>query len=1133
MVKFLLFCGMLSALDAVAQNSVFNTGQWYKFSVTSDGVYRIDYNTLQKAGINPSQINPKNIQLYTSQPGMLPQANNAQRISDPVQVAITIVGEEDGKFDTGDYILFYAQGPNIFSYNFKSGFWDYQKNLFSDKNYYFLTYSASPGKRLSARQNLAGNFPVINQFNDFACYENDLYNILHSGRQWFGEQFDQSLQLSIQFNVPGIVPNSVIKLTSHVMAQSTNPCSFNVSMNNASILTQPVAAWPNTEYGTKGVIQIDTVQFNEQSVQAAQKTNQLITYQFNKASPGLSVGYLDYVLFSLQRQLNLYNAQTQFVSVASTANANSTFQVGSVTASSLVWDVTNSLSAKLQPATFSNTQLTFSTNTDSLKKFVVFNPTQVSLPTVESAVANQNLHGITSADLLIITNTAWLAQAKRLAFHRQSQNQMSPVVVTTDAIFNEYAGGKPDFTAVRDFIRDVFKKSGGQLKYVTLFGRGSYDYKNRVLSNTNFVPIYESYNSLDPLASYSSDDYFGFLEDSEGAWPENPAVNYSLDVGIGRLPVKTLAEAQLVVNKLIDYETNSKRLTSWSNQFLFVGDSGDANLHQSSADQLATTIDQNYVDFSSKRFFADSYPAVSEPVGQRNPGAMKSLDLAIRKGYALVNYTGHGSEQLWSNEQFLTPDLVQRLENAPYYPLFITATCDFGRNDDPSIISSGELLLLQNGGGGIGLITTSRLVSSATNFPLNQAFYQSLFNKVNNSFRTIGSVFKDTKNNSLAGINNRNFSLIGDPAMKLILPNNQVVVNQIKTLSGVDTVRALSQVTITGQIQNNGTPLTNFNGTGFVTVYDKPQNLVTLGNPNNNTNPPAPPYSYSERDNKLFNGSFSIAQGSFQFDFIAPDNVISNYDKGKLSFYATTPDGATATGGYTNFIVGGVEPAPIPDTTPPTIKLFLSDSTFVNGGTVSSNTQLYAQLFDKSGINTASVNPQKDIIATLDNKWSYVLNDYYTANIDNFTKGTITYPLDTLRSGRHQLTLTASDTYNNTASSTINFIVAEGSGIVVTNFINYPNPFQSGLETIFQFNQTRAGEDLEATLTIFDLYGNIIATVNYSIPASTYEVKLGTWDGKNTDGTKFSPGLYVAHVSVRSLVDGTQNEQSTKLIIMN
>jgi len=1072
--------------------------------------------------------------MFTGQPGMLPQPNSAARVNDLTEIAITVSGEADGKFDGSDYILFFGQGPDTFSFNQQKNIFSYQNNLYTDKNYYFITISSTPGKRLSQSQSVSGSFPVINQFDDFAYYETDKYNLLNSGRQWFGEQFDQSLQLTIQFTIPGIVSNSTITLASQVMAQSITDCSFNVFFNNSSLLEQPIVAIPNTTYGIKGSIRVDTISFNESSVSAATQSSQQIKYQFNKGGPGISIGYLDYLLFSLKRSLALYGNQTNFTSSASTTNPVSTFQINSVTATDLIWNITNPFLVKNQAMQLNGSVFMFSTTTDSLKRFVVFDPAKVSPPNFESTVPNQNLHGITSADMLIITYPPLMAQATRLASYRQSHDQLNAQVISTDLIFNEYGGGKPDLTAIRDFIRDVYTKSSGQLKFVLLFGRGSFDYKNRVLDNTNFVPIYESYSSLDPLGTYSSDDYFGFLESNEGAWPENPAVNYSLDIGIGRIPAKSLAEAQTIVDKLIDYDTNPNRFGPWRKDFLFVADDGDFNIHENQADQLANSIEQTHIEFNTKKLFLDEYIQIMEATGQFSPDASKALDLAIREGVAVVNYTGHGSEQVWTQEQILTPALVQSWKNAPKYPLFVTATCEFGRNDDPLIISSAELAILQKGGGAIGLVTTARPVNSGTNFQLNQAFYQALFTKNNNMFRRLGDIMRDTKNNSLSGVSNRNFSLLGDPSMNLALPNNQVVVDQIKTLSGSDTLKALSQVSITAEIQKNGSKLSTFTGTANIILYDKIQNFVTLGDPDEIVNPPAPPYNFTQRANKLFEGSVSVQQGLFQFDFVIPDNLAAGFDTGKLSLYVGTGDGTEGTGANTNFLVGGLEVAPPPDTTPPVINLFMSDSTFVNGGTVGASTQLFATLADNSGINTASVNPQNDIIALLDNKWSYVVNDYYTADKNNFKKGTVVYPLDTLKNGKHTLSLTASDTYNNSSTTTISFIVTESSGIDIGDFGNYPNPFNSTNEsTTFYFTHTRAGEDLEATLVIYNLVGQALSSIDYSIPASPYQVNLGQWNGESADKIKYGPGIYVARLSVRSLADGSKNERAAKLIILN
>jgi len=1123
----------LISVSALCQSSVLSSGSWYKFSVTADGVYKINASLLQKAGINPAQIDPKAIRIFTGQVGMLPQANDSYRTKDLVEVAITVVGEEDGKFNSNDYVLFYAHGPDQHSYDTKRNFFSYQSNLYSTKNFYFLTISSSPGLRIADGSTPSGAFPVISQFDDFAFYENDQYNLLHSGRQWFGEQFDQSLQVALQADIPGIVPGSSIKMTSHVMAQSISNCSFNVSYNNTTVVTQQIPAVPNADFAIKGNITIDTISFNESSVSASSKSAQLIKYQFTKGTSGLSIGYLDYFLISVKKKLALYGDHTFFISSESLTNPFSTFQINSVSSTSLVWDVTNPLRAQNQTTQFNGGVSTFSTSTDSLKRFVVFDPAKISLPAFESKVSNQNLHGITAADLLIISHPSLLKEAARLGMHRQAHDLLTTVTVTIDAVYNEYSGGKLDPTALRDCIRDVYKRTNGTLKYVLLFGRGSYDYKDRVVSNTNLVPIYESYVSLDPLATYSSDDYYGFLEDNEGAWGEDPPVNYSMDVGVGRIPAKNVDEAQAVVDKLIDYDTNPNRFGPWRKNFLFVADDGDGDLHEGQSDQLAKNIEQNYAEFDAKRLFLDEFKQITKAIGQFSPDATKALDLAIRQGKVLVNYTGHGSERVWAQEQLLTPELVTSIKNGPKYPLFVTATCEFGRNDDPFIISSAELLLLQKKGGAIGLVTTARPVYSTSNFQLNQAFYEAMFTKINNQFRRLGDITRDTKNKSFSGVLNRNFSLLGDPSLKLAFANDQVVATSIKTAVGSDTLKGLSKVSIKGQIQNAGNLVSTFNGTVFVTLFDKMQSLKTLGDPSEAVTPPSPPYNYSERTNKLFQGSTVVSQGNFQLEVDMPRDLVSGMSNGKISFYAFQDDATEATGFASNFAVGGIEQTTTADTTPPEISLYLGDSTFVNGGTVGPNIRIFARLSDASGISITSIDPKNSIIATIDSKWAYSLNDFYESDTNKPQRGTVIYPLDTLKKGSHTLTLAASDTYGNRSTAVINFTVTEGSGIAVSDFSNSPNPFYATAETNFYFTHTRAGEDLQATLTIYDFSGRPLNDIQYSVSASDYTVDLGKWDGKNYQGIKIGPGIYVARLFVRSLADGSQSDRALKLIILN
>ncbi|MBL7872327.1 MAG: type IX secretion system sortase PorU [Cyclobacteriaceae bacterium] len=1105
-------------------NSVLSQGIWYKFSVTNDGVVKIDYNLLKSSGVNPDQIDPRNIKIFAGQQGMLPQAINKPRVVELTQIAIQVTGEADGKFNTGDQILFFGQGPDKYHYNIQRKVFDYENNLYSDKNFYFLTVGSEPGLRIANSENIAGSFPIIAEYEDLGYYETEKYNILKSGRHWFGEQFDASKEATIRFDVSGVVENSEIRMISHVMAQSIEVSSFQVSFNNNPVLTQPISQIPNTRYGIKGVVRADTITFNSNTVGAIGRDNQDIKYQFTKGSVGLSVGYLDFVSFAIKRKLAQYGDQTIFRSASSLSNAVSTFEITLSKPNSIVWDVTDPFSALNQQATPATDKIRFSANTEALKTFTVFHSANLKSPIFEEVVPNQNLYATIAPELLIITHPNFQTEAQRLANFKQTKSGISTTVVTINQIYNEYSGGKQDVTALRDFIRDLYIQPNSQLKNVLLFGRGSYDYKNRVLGNTNYVPIYESRNSLSPLETYGSDDYLTFLEPGEGEWTESPAQYHTMDVGIGRLPIKKLEEAKIIVDKLIDYQINPAAFGAWQNEIMFVADDGDFNIHNSQADQLANSIELLNSNYSTRKFFLDSFDQITKPSGQSSPSASKALDLAVKKGALIINFTGHGSERVWMDERILDETVIQTWKNAPRYPLFVTATCEFGRHDDPFQITSGELTVLQKKGGSIGLVSSTRPVNSSTNFTLNKAFYESLFTKENNKYRSLGVVFRNTKNNSISGVANRNFSLLGDPSMVLALADNEIVFDEIKTSAGSLELKGLSTVLVSGHIEKEAVPQTNFTGELSLTLFDKVENQTTKGDQNS-------PFNYSERSNMLFRGKSSVSQGAFNMQFIMPINISQDLFTGKFSAFASTKTGILASGNSLNNMIGDVESNPNGDTTPPSVQLFMGDTTFIAGGIVGPSTRIVARLYDESGVNISSVPTGNELTATIDDEETIILNDYYSADINTYKKGWVDFPLDGLQKGKHALTLSASDTYNNRKITRVDFIVTDGVQIQVEEFSNYPNPFSES--TTLEFTHTRPGEDLEAFITIYDLTGNLILKKTYEITTSQYRVTLGEWDGKSANGTKLGSGVYVGKVSIRSLLDGSKNEQFTKLIILN
>ncbi len=523
----------LQAGFCVAQSSVLKSGNWYKLGVETRGVYKITFDQFKQMGFNPGSTDPVKIRIYGNEGGMLPQANNAARPIDLREIAILIPGDTDGSFDKDDYILFFAEGPDKVRYDVGKNIFSYQSNLYSEKNYYYITVSEDAGKRLPTVENISGNYTQVASFEDYVYHEADEHNELKSGREWFGERYDATSTYAYNFDIGGIIDNSTLTLVSDVMAQSFNGSSFKVSFNRSLVGEQVVPVILNSQYTPKGNHDRDTLSFNAATVGAPGNVKQEILYEYIKSASGKNVGYLDFMLLNFSRKLSLYGDQTLFRSTASLEQEISTYTIENVPDNSSVWDVTDPSSVKQQVVQHTGNTVTFTASGEILKEFIVFNA-NIKSPELVSAVANQDLHGAAPANLIIVSHPSFLAEAERLAAHRQVHNNWSSIVVTPEMIYNEYSSGRQDVTAIRDFVKSMYDKDPGSLRSLLIMGKGSYDYKDRVTNNTNFVPTYESRNSLAPLRTYSSDDYFAFLEGHEGNWGESPLQNHTLDIGVGR-----------------------------------------------------------------------------------------------------------------------------------------------------------------------------------------------------------------------------------------------------------------------------------------------------------------------------------------------------------------------------------------------------------------------------------------------------------------------------------------------------------------------------------------------------------------------------------------------------------------------
>jgi len=1112
-------------------SSVLGVGEWYKIGINQTGIHALNKTYLQSLGINVNGIDPRTIKIYGMGAGMLAQRNNAFRYDDLPENAILIEGESDGKFDDGDRILFYGQGQSSkWNYNQSSKRYSHELNIYSDVTYYFITFGGIQGKRITNLPAGANANTQVTQFDQLYYYENELYNVIKSGRRWLGEEFSRVNTYSFPVNMGNVNTAEVVYFVSNVAARSFSPSSFSVSINQNNVFNQSI---PKVEPDYESPFAFDNRQETQLSVAGGNLT---VSYTYNIPIPG-SIGWLDFFELQSRNFLNQTSPQLLFRDSRSVAQGNtSEFMIPTGSPVS-IWDVTNSTNARAITVNFNGSIASFITGTDSLREFVSFTGAEFITPISGVKMGNQNLHSLPQADLFIITHNQFINEANLLAqFHRNNSN-LTAHVVTVDAIYHEFSSGAQDLSAIRDFLRMFYKRANTPQempKYLTILGRASYDFKNRVANNTNYVPSFQSIASFSPIGSYNSDDYFGFLDDGEGAWDSGNDANELLDIAIGRLPAQNNTQAQNMIQKIINYVQNPD-FGDWKTKLVFVADDEDFNTHLNGAETLANKATNDFKNYNVKKIYIDAYQEENTAGGARNPSAQSELVRAVEQGAMVVNYTGHGGEVGWTSERILNTDDINGWRNGKKLPLFVTATCEFSRFDDPSRTSAGEMVLLNPNGGGIALFTTVRLVFSSANDLLNGYF----FNRVGLDSigalnpKRLGEVMRLTKNDYFGtrnDNNSRNFTLLGDPAIFLAYPKHRVQTLSVQNnpVSSIpDTLKAFSKIAVSGRVvdaQNN--PLNQFNGVVYTTIYDKKTNYRTIG-----TNRTSTVQNFTMQNNVIYRGKASVVKGLFTFSFVVPKDISYEIGYGKISYLAEngTQD---AIGNYQNIIVGGTSDSIAADGIGPEIKLYLNDEKFVYGGITSENPTLIVKLKDENGINITGRGVGRDIGMTINNDVTKTtaLNDYYQAKLDSYQEGEARYKIDDLPQGKNTLTVRAYDVYNNSSDALLEFIVTNSQEVALNHVLNYPNPFTTN--TTFHFDHNKAGEPITVQIQIFTISGKIVKNLQTETISNGNHFDQLTWDGKDEFGDNIGKGVYVYKVKLKSTT-GKTAEEYQKLVILN
>lgn len=1107
-----------------ASNSVLRSGSWYKIAVSKTGVHKVTCTDLTAMGMSVNGLASAQLSVFGNGGAMLPEANGTARYDDLQELPIEMHDGGDGIFNEGDYFLFYAEGPHGWSYNAENQRFTHTFNLYDNAAYYFVNADAGIGtKRRIGETDNSGLTPnaTATTYTHYGFIESDQWCLGEAGRGWYGDRYDATTSYSYTLPLPSLITGSG-RLTVDVATASSSYSSFAITVNDNSLGNVSVP-------GTSGSFFAQTAIHDFSPTLPGGNNSVTITYSKPNTS---SSGYLNYLEWQFPCHLQLENTQTPFAFTGNIApNAITQYQVANMTSAAKVWDVTTLTGVSQMAGTLSGATFTFNAPTDNLRKFVAFTDNQCFSVTPVGSVTNQDLHGSSLADMVIVAHPDFLTQAERLAEFRRSNDGLSVKVVTPQQIYNEFSSGGQDITAIRDYMKMIYEKTqGGQPRYLLLFGRPSYDYRGIEGTCKLYVPNYQTKSNFNENNFRSNDDYFGILDDNDGEGSQG-----TVDVAVGRFPVTSLSQAKVAVDKTIAYAsreilgngTSYCNFGSWKNIATFVGDDEEGITHVLAADNAATNAEEANPGINIEKIYLDAYEQVTYSSSARYPEVTKAINNRMNAGCLLFAYFGHGGKNGWAHERIIELTDINKWANRYNHPWMVTLTCEFGWYDR-ALISPAELVFLNANGGAAGMITTSRVAFTVSNQHYGETLFSRIFDRDDHKPITIGEANRITKNECGGADDYRNMIYVmGDPAMRLAIPLYNVVTDSINGVSvntTLDTLRALSRVTISGHIEDNyGNFLPDFNGGLYPSVYDKKVTEHTLQN-----DPASQYFEFQVQKNILFKGNVTVKDGRFTFSFILPKDINYMYGPGKISYYARN-NHAEASGAFHDAIVGGMSDTPISDSKGPEIELFMNDENFVNGGTTNTSPTLLVKLKDDYGINTTGNGIGHDLIAIIDGKEQTVLNNYYEAERDSFNRGAVRYPYEKLAAGPHTVKVRAWDILNNVSESELEFVVVSDEGPVLDHVLNYPNPFTTN--TAFYFEHNLPGTELDILITIYTISGKVVKSINTKQVTEGFRSQPILWDGRDDFGDRLGRGTYLYRLKVRT-PDGQQAEKFEKIVIL-
>ena len=1094
-----------SLTSRYADHSVLSTGRWVKIHVTEEGIYRLTPSYLSSLGFS----DPTRVRVYGYGGRILPEAftftGADALIDDLCEVPL---------YKNGNDLLFFAEGVTRWTWDEDFEQFSHEPSPYSKNSYYFLTEGDTPLTLATLPEASASH--TLSIVPHHALYEQDAYVWFGGGRN-FVDSYDFSTGRTHSFTLatPNIVTGDPATLDIAFTAAgttSTTPVSVKVGSNTLGSFSVPIFVDNESAREVTRSYNVSTL-----------STTNTVSFTTGNANPAR----LDFLRATYPMRLS---ANMDGVAFSPCYNGAVTLQISDATEQTQLWLIGDSQTRTARvPATLSGTTLT-ATVSNGMGRYVLLQANKsYATPVSDGVVANQDLHGDPeSYDMVIIVSESGLLteQAERLAEFHRTHDGLRVKVVNAGMLYNEFSSGTPDASAYRRYIKMLYDRAQSDTdapRFLLFFGDCYFDNRGvtseaRQFNLKDFLLSYEpASNSVTDFAigtlnSYVTDDYFGLLDDGEGA----RIVREKTDLAIGRIPIHDVTCASYYVDKVIAY-VSGEFAGSWKNRLVFIGDDIDNNLHMNGAESALAQAEAQAGSVVIRRIYPDATKRVVTATHTTYPEATTRLIREMDRGALMFNYTGHGGPTGLSHSSLIkAEDFVEHAGTRP--ALWTFASCEITPYDQQEEENLGRMSLFSHEGGAIAVMCSARAVYASYNSALNDLFCQNIFSvdATTGQRHTLGEALRICKNGLVTTgrdvtYNKLKYALLGDPAVTLQLPTGTVVLDSIDgqpiTASTFMQLRAGQIVRFSGHVATDSDADaidTQFNGEVTATLFDRIETVTCL----NNAGTAERPMTYRERTVQLYEGRDSVRAGKFSFEARIPLALSYSDDDARLVLYAVNNDRTKeGHGESTQFHLNGTADSGAHDTQGPTVVAMLGDPEgFIEGTTVGSVFTLGATVHDESGINTTSASVGHDIEMWIDGKTTdvTVLNDYFLYDFGSYQSGTITYPVMGLSEGHHTLSLRVWDVFDNSTTVSLGFNVRYDITTGLTVF-SANNPAQGYARLIVQGIDTESTEPV--VLSAYDLLGRRLWSQRVDSYGKAYAFE--TWPLVMQGGGNLTAGVYI------------------------